>query len=98
MQIYQQITDIQILSVNSLILDSLHTQWLRVSRMNSYLENLAPLGVTIDVLAGMKHAQCHAVQQDHQHGRSLEPCGDLRLRRTTTRDKRSRKQTNQKGH
>lgn len=40
----------------------------------SYLQDLAPLRVTVDVLTGMKHAQCHTVQQDHQHGRSLEPC------------------------
>lgn len=44
----------------------------------------------------MKHAECHAVQQDHQHGCSLEPRGDLRLRRMATWDKRSSKQTNQK--
>lgn len=30
----------------------------------------------------MKHAQCHTVQQDHQHGRTLEPCGQ-QLRNTT---------------
>lgn len=40
----------------------------------SYLQNLASVRVAVDVLTGMKHAQGHTVQQDHQHGRSLEPC------------------------
>lgn len=50
----------------------------------SYLQDLAPLRVTVNVLTGMKHAECHAVQQDHQHGRSFEPRGDSRLRRMAT--------------
>lgn len=49
----------------------------------SYLQDLAPLRVAVHVLTGMKHAQCHTVQQDHQHGRSLEPRGGQRLRNTT---------------
>lgn len=53
------------------------------SRNCSYLQDLAPLRVAVHVLTGMKHAQCHTVQQDHQHGRSLEPRGGQRLRNTT---------------
>lgn len=62
----------------------------------SYLQDLAPLRVAVDVLAGMEHAQCHAVQQDHEHGRSLKPRGGTRLRRMAACDKRSSRQTNQK--
>lgn len=53
------------------------------AKNQSYLQNLAPLRVTVDVLTGMEHSQCHTVQQDHQHGRSLEPGGDLKLRKRT---------------
>lgn len=37
----------------------------------------------------MKHAQCHTVQQDHQHGRSLEPCGEQQLRNATKAESNS---------
>lgn len=53
------------------------------SHRRPHLQDPAPLGVADDVLTGMKHAQCHAVQQDHQHGRSLEPRGDEKLRKVT---------------
>lgn len=75
----------------------------RESHRKSYLQDLAPLRVAVDVLTGMKHAQSHAVQQDHQHGRSLEPRGEFELRKNgnkwnTTKHKRNNKQTDQKLH
>lgn len=53
------------------------------AKYQSYLQDLAPLGVTVDVLTGMEHSQRHTVQQDHQHGRSLKPGGDFKLRKRT---------------
>lgn len=38
-----------------------------------YLEDPAAWRVTGDVLAGVEHAQGHAVEQDHQHADPLKP-------------------------
>lgn len=38
-----------------------------------YLEDPAARRVAGDVLAGVEHAQRHAVEQDHQHAHPLEP-------------------------
>lgn len=53
--------------------------------MPSYLQDLAALSVTVEVFAGMEHAQRHTVQQDDQHGRSLKPRMGWRLRTTEKR-------------
>lgn len=38
-----------------------------------YLEDAAPVGVALQVLAGLEHAERDAVEQDHQHADALKP-------------------------
>lgn len=41
--------------------------------LGPYLEDPAAWRVAGDVLAGVEHAQCHTVEQDHQHADPLKP-------------------------
>lgn len=38
-----------------------------------YLQYAAPVRVALQVLAGLEHAECDAVEQNHQHADSLKP-------------------------
>lgn len=38
-----------------------------------YLQDAAPVGVALQVLAGLEHAERDAVEQDHQHADALKP-------------------------
>lgn len=38
-----------------------------------HLQDLAALRQAVHVVAGLVHAKCHAVQQDHQHADTFEP-------------------------
>ena len=39
-----------------------------------YLQYLAAVRGAVDVFAGLVHAQCHTVEQDHHDANPLEPC------------------------
>lgn len=39
----------------------------------AHLEDDTPLGLALDVLAGLEHAQGHTVQKYNQHADMLEP-------------------------
>lgn len=39
-----------------------------------YLQDAAPVGVALQVLAGLEHAKRDAVEKDHQHADALKPC------------------------
>lgn len=42
-------------------------------RDHPYLQNLAAIRGAVNVLTGLVHAQCHAVEQDHHDADPLEP-------------------------
>lgn len=39
-----------------------------------HLQDLAAIGQAVHVVAGLVHAKCHTVQQDHQHADTFKPC------------------------
>lgn len=39
-----------------------------------HLQDLAAVRQAVHVVAGLVHAKCHAVQQDHQHADTFKPC------------------------
>lgn len=58
-----------------------------------YLEDPAARRVAGDVLAGVEHAQRHAVEQDHQHAHPLEPPARHPVKETTGPDEHPRAAT-----
>lgn len=56
----------------------------------SYLEDAAARRVAGNVLAGVEHAQRHAVEQDHQHAHPLEPPAPHPVKEETDPEEHSR--------
>lgn len=50
--------------------------WCLLCRGWAYLQDLAAVRGAVDVLAGLVHAQRHAVEQDHHDANPLEPRAD----------------------
>lgn len=75
---------------HSSVLLAPHQPWAAVqlkAGAKPYLEDPAARRVAGDVLAGVEHAQRHAVEQDHQHAHPLEPPARRPVKEATDPDK-----------